>query len=816
MNILIVATEIAPPFGGIQTWNNHLVQGLSKSHDIAVAAPAKCDLSTLIDIGASRIFPISAELPIALGEIHPFAKDIFYAIREHKPDVVHLSHAGLAFLLPMLANAEVPSVITVHGNDLTRPWLWLHHDPKMRASALRKALQNASCVTAVSHHSARLAEVAGAISDVIVVPNSVDMNYFFPGNREQARRSLGLTLGCPILLSVGRLQERKGFLDVIAAIPKLSWWNPIYLIVGSEPGGSQLQANIISKAESLGISNQLQVYNSVAQEDLVYFYQAANLFVLPCYNRHDKQGFDSEGFGIVYLEAAACELAVVAADSGGVKDAIRNGETGVLVPPRDVSAIADVIDYLFSYPAVCHAMGTRGKQYVESNFTISSLAQRMTSVYEQAVLKKIKFSQEFKFPKPSISESLQAGHYIDKSLLPMSQSPSQSFSSNPIQRLCDERGISFSNLAKKLFVSETFLRDVNAGIRPLSHEFALKAQGAAACIQNVSTIDGNNSDDSKPIIEGALSYNYCQDMGIITSYFNPARYASKLRNYISFISPIEHSGLPYITIECVFDDAPFELSSFKNVVKVRAKDVMWQKERLLNIALQSLPSQCTKVVWIDCDILFRNPGWATEASTMLDIYPVIQPFNKVIRLPRGHNSYVGTGTKWEGFSSKYMKNPNALVLGKFHSHGHTGFAWAARREILEMHGFYDACIVGGGDHLMAHGFCGDWDSTCFKLILRHNEAHIDHAVDWCKRVYQDVRARVGYIPGEILHLWHGNIDNRQYSDRSVKLANFAFNPAIDLKIGCNGAWEWSSEKPGLHQWLIQYFQQRQEDESSQS
>jgi hypothetical protein len=238
---------------------------------------------------------------------------------------------------------------------------------------------------------------------------------------------------------------------------------------------------------------------------------------------------------------------------------------------------------------------------------------------------------------------------------------------------------------------------------------------------------------------------------------------------------------------------------------------MWQKERLLNLAIASLPQACTKVVWLDGDILFADPNWAVETSKRLDTAPIVQPFDRVIRLPRSATAFTGEGDAWPAFAAVYARQPNLMLAGDFARHGHTGFAWAARRDILATHGLYDACISGSGDHMMAHAFCGDWSSPCLDRILGQNTALRAHFVAWCRRLYKDVRARVAATPGTILHLWHGDTENRRYVLRNQQLSTFNFDPAADLRVSPGGAWEWSSDKPALHQWAIDYYPTRKED-----
>jgi hypothetical protein len=298
------------------------------------------------------------------------------------------------------------------------------------------------------------------------------------------------------------------------------------------------------------------------------------------------------------------------------------------------------------------------------------------------------------------------------------------------------------------------------------------------------------------------------DLCAVTCYYNPEGYRSKLRNYSIFE---ERLGVPLVVVECALGGVGFELSDRAGVVCVRGRDVMWQKERLLNVAIQNVPSVFSKIAWLDCDVLFTNPQWAEETSRLLDRYPVVQPFSDVVRLERGELADSGGGERWRGFAAAYHDEPHSLLNGDFARHGHTGFAWAARREVLGERALYDGCVAGSGDHMMAHAFAGDWHGACIQRMFGGNAAHRQHFAQWSKLIYPRVRGAIGYAQGSLLHLWHGDTANRRYVNRNRDLAGFGFDPAVDVKLGASGCWEWSSDKPELHRWAVEYFGSRKED-----
>jgi hypothetical protein len=313
-----------------------------------------------------------------------------------------------------------------------------------------------------------------------------------------------------------------------------------------------------------------------------------------------------------------------------------------------------------------------------------------------------------------------------------------------------------------------------------------------------------------PTVTAATNYTSTDDLWLITTYFNPNGYKTKRENYDRFRERID-GRIPLLTVECAFGDVEFALPACGSVVRVRGRDVMWQKERLLNVALERLPASCTKVAWLDADVMFENADWATEAAGRLASCPVLQLFDRAVRLPRGVLVDDGTCEVYPGFAAVAARAPHQLLCGDFAAHGHTGFGWAARREVLAARGFYDACIAGSGDHMMAHAFAGDWTSGCVDRIIGPANRHRSYFVAWSRETYRHVRAQVGFVPGSVLHLWHGEVRDRRYVERNRELAAFDFDPVRDIRVGPSGCWEWSSAKPKLHNWARAYFGQRLED-----
>jgi hypothetical protein len=304
------------------------------------------------------------------------------------------------------------------------------------------------------------------------------------------------------------------------------------------------------------------------------------------------------------------------------------------------------------------------------------------------------------------------------------------------------------------------------------------------------------------------------DTWIMVSYFNPCRYVTKKLNFDLFAERLKSTAANLLVIEMALEGGEFELGNDHDVIRVRGNGVMWQKERLLNLATSSLPASCTKVAWLDCDLLFEDPEWLERTSDALEHHVVVQPFSHCVRLPRGHVELQGVGQEGEpiaeSFAAVFARDPSLSRDAGFQLHGHTGYAWAARRELLDACGLYDACLTGSGDHLMAHAFAGALESRCISATTGSGP-YADHFARWAEKADRIVGGRLGHVPGRVLHLWHGTIADRRYHQRNQDLKALAFDPDHHLRHAENGLWEWAEAPAELQAWATDLFVSRNED-----
>ncbi|RKN18881.1 glycosyltransferase family 1 protein [Micromonospora musae] len=262
-------------------------------------------------------------------------------------------------------------VAQTHGHEIG--WAAL---PGARA-ALRHIARGVDVTTYLGEYTrVRLARALDGLTELQRLAPGVDVDTYHPDvDGEPVRARLGLS-DRPVVVCVSRLVPRKGQDMLIRAMPEIIRRVPdaALLVVGDGPYRAALE----KLARQTGVDRDVVFTGSVPAAELPAHYAAGDVYAMPCRTRN--RGLDVEGLGIVYLEASAAGLPVVAGDSGGAPDAVRAGETGYVVNGRDVAQLADRVSLLLTDRDLARQFGAAGRAWVEREWRWETQAQRMAAL----------------------------------------------------------------------------------------------------------------------------------------------------------------------------------------------------------------------------------------------------------------------------------------------------------------------------------------------------------------------------------------------------------------------------------------------------
>ena len=316
---------------------------------------------------------------------------------------------------------------------------------------------------------------------------------------------------------------------------------------------------------------------------------------------------------------------------------------------------------------------------------------------------------------------------------------------------------------------------------------------------------------------GSANVRSSDSLWAITCHFNPSRSSRRVANFRSFRGRL---GVRLLAVE-MSGNGRFELEEGDADVLLRLQggDVLWQKERLLNVALRALPGECDLVAWLDGDIVFTDPDWPERVAEGLRRHALVQVFDRLVE-PGPEEPLAGVLETAHRFrcrravtsgleDGRYTRDVfgrlgGSLALGYTPGHG-----WAARRSLLERFGLYDAFILGTGDKAIAAAAYGETEA--FLSSIEIDPSHEEHFRSWAEPFSKAVNGSVGHCPNTIVHLWHGDLARRKYESRYDGFGRFGFDPSVDVHPAESGAWQWRTPKPELHRYVREYLENRCED-----
>lgn len=359
---VVSPTGWAPP--GLKRWQAHrrvtardVVDGVTVFHPRKLTLPGarlghrNADVFLLGVRGTIR--RLHAEWPIDVIHAHMMVPDGWAAAR-------------------IGAELGVPAVGTAHRADV------LDIPAQGAASRMRvaEAVESLDAVVTVSRAIGDAAEaIARPRRPITVVPNGADAAVFMPRDAGEARRRLGLPEGVPMISYVGKLVPRKGvdtLVEAMGILARRPQGAPFLVMAGI----GEMRPGLEARARALGVDDSVRFLGKVPHDDVGWVMSAGDVFVLPSL---------SEGLPTVVCEAMACRLPVVATAVDGTPEIVDDPATGLLVPPRDPSALATALARVLDDAALREAMGAEALRRSAADYTWAANARRMEDVYRQVM-----------------------------------------------------------------------------------------------------------------------------------------------------------------------------------------------------------------------------------------------------------------------------------------------------------------------------------------------------------------------------------------------------------------------------------------------
>ena len=365
MKHLLVTNDFPPKIGGIQSLLWEWWRRLPPDSFAVLTSPyegaAAFDREQLFHVERTRE-PVLLPHPWMVRRIDDMARRV-------GADLVVLDPAlPLGLVGPSL---RLPYDVVLHGAEVTVPGRL-----PVSKQTLGHVLRRARHVVAAGGYPAAEAEhAAGRSLPITVVPPGVDVDRFRPltdAERLDARAHFGIPADAEVIVAISRLVPRKGFDVAIRAVAALARRRPDLVLAIS--GGGRDEQRLRRLASDLAAP--VRFLGRVSNDDLPRLYGCADVYSMLCRNRWG--GLEQEGFGIVFVEAAACGVPQVAGNSGGAAEAVADGETGIVVDrPDNVDDVVAAYTALLDDPARARAMGRAGRERAVRDFSYDVLAERL-------------------------------------------------------------------------------------------------------------------------------------------------------------------------------------------------------------------------------------------------------------------------------------------------------------------------------------------------------------------------------------------------------------------------------------------------------
>lgn len=360
MNIALLSEKYPPDPGGLAISAQRLAQLLSgKCQQVHVFAPTNQLAPGLASSGLDEgilihRFGASSRVDETLANWFDLI------ILQHKQNQFELLHGYFITQAGFLAAycgqfCHLPSVISARGNDLDLAVF----EPR-KAAHIFFAMQHASAITANSRELQRKAQALAPAREVFYVANGVDASHFCPLPRDQElAASLGLPEDKSVIAFVGEARHKKGLAQLLLAYRELAVRHPatLWLLGGVRAGEDREMVKVFRKQNP---TLPLVISEPAPAHLLPAYYSLVDVLALPSLR---------DGLPNALLEGMACGCAIVAGQAGGIPDALQHQHNGLLVPPGEVSALANALQELIDQPELRRTLGENARQHVQQHFT---------------------------------------------------------------------------------------------------------------------------------------------------------------------------------------------------------------------------------------------------------------------------------------------------------------------------------------------------------------------------------------------------------------------------------------------------------------
>ena len=356
--ILCITNDFGPRAGGIETFVIGLIERLPRSRVIVYTSAQDnsehYDRRWLEEYGV-EVVRDKAKILLPTPGVAYCVKAI---VREREISTVFFGAAApLALLSRTLRKTGVTHIVALtHGHEVWWSKMWPF---TMAMKSISRHVDHLTYLGEFTKRAISRSITREAAAHMVKIAPGIDTDHFSPQDASQLRSELGLSEK-KVIVSVGRLVHRKGQDILIEAMPAIINEVPEahILMIGEGPYRGYLE----NRVKALGLQERITFIGRIQYADLPKHICAGDLFVMP--SRSRLAGLEVEGLGIVYLEASACGLPVIAGDSGGAPDAVLEGETGLVVDGTSKADVAAAVIELLQDADRSKAMGIRGREWI--------------------------------------------------------------------------------------------------------------------------------------------------------------------------------------------------------------------------------------------------------------------------------------------------------------------------------------------------------------------------------------------------------------------------------------------------------------------